>query len=74
MNNETLPSAAVGAERSKVPARVLINLERSLGWLREIRAGVDSTITTLDVGMGGIERFSGVAPAVHKSNFDTWMI
>lgn len=57
MNNETLPSAAVGAERSKVPARVLINLERSLGWLREIRAGVDSTITTLDVGMGGNGRY-----------------
>lgn len=61
VNNATLPSAAVDAERSKVPARVLTNLERSLEWLREIRAAVDSTIETLDVGMGGNGRYEADA-------------
>lgn len=61
MTNETSPSAPVGAECSKVPTRVLTNLQHSLGWLREIREGVDSTIKTLDVGMGGNGRYEADA-------------
>lgn len=61
MTIETSPSAPVGAESSKVPTRVLTNLKHSIGWLREIREGVDSTIKTLDVGMGGNGRYEADA-------------
>jgi hypothetical protein len=61
VTNETSPSAPVGAECSKVPTRVLTNLQHSLRWLREIREGVDSTIKTLDVGMGGNGRYEAEA-------------
>lgn len=61
MTKETSPSAPAGAARSNVPTRVLANLQHSLGWLREIREGVDRTIKTLDVGMGGNGRYEADA-------------
>lgn len=61
MTKETSPSTPAGAARSNVPTRVLANLQHSLGWLREIREGVDRTIKTLDVGMGGNGRYEADA-------------